>query len=85
MTPLLYLEIDLYLSFSLNTFLSSKIFWNGIIFPTYLLYIFLKYENEKFEGHQLESINYVEDIIKNNGGLILENLDQIAEFLNNKC
>ena len=27
----------------------------------------------------------VEDIIKNNGGLILENLDQIAEFLNNKC
>ena len=42
-------------------------------------------ENEKFEGHQLESINYVEDIIKNNGGLILENLDQIAEFLNNKC
>ena len=25
------------------------------------------------------------DIIKNNGGLILENLDQIAEFLNNKC
>lgn len=24
-------------------------------------------------------------IIKNNGGLILENLDQIAEFLNNKC
>ena len=48
MTPLLYLEIDLYLSFSLNTFLSSKIFWKGIIFPTYLLYIFLKYENEKF-------------------------------------
>ena len=44
-----------------------------------------EYENEKFEGHQLESINYVEDIIKNNGGLILENLDQIAEFLNNKC
>ena len=42
-------------------------------------------ENEKFEGHQLESINYVEDIIKNNGALILENLDQIAEFLNNKC
>ena len=27
----------------------------------------------------------IPNIIKNNGGLILENLDQIAEFLNNKC
>lgn len=54
--------------------------------PKKVIFCILKeYENEKFEGHQLESINYVEDIIKNNGGLILENLDQIAEFLNNKC
>ena len=36
--------------------------------PKKVIFCILKeYENEKFEGHQLESINYVEDIIKNNG------------------
>lgn len=44
-----------------------------------------EYENEKFEGHQLESIKCVKDIIKDNGGKILENLEQVAEFLNSKC
>lgn len=44
-----------------------------------------QFEKKKFEGHQLESINSVKDIIKDNGGKIFENLEQIATFLNDKC
>lgn len=44
-----------------------------------------QFEKKKFAGHQLESINSVKDIIKDNGGTIFENLEQIATFLNNKC
>lgn len=44
-----------------------------------------EFDNEKFEGHQLESINYVKDIVKDNGVKVFENLNQIATFLNSKC
>lgn len=41
--------------------------------------------DKKFEGHQLESINSVNDIIKDNGGKIFKNLEQVANFLNAQC
>lgn len=43
------------------------------------------FNGQKFGEHQLESLNYVKDIVKNNGGTIFETLEQIATYLNQKC
>lgn len=54
--------------------------------PEKVLFCILnEWDDKKFEGHQLESINHVEDIIKDNGGKVFENLEQIADFLNAQC
>ncbi len=43
------------------------------------------FNGQKFDKHQLESLNYVKDIVRNNGGIIFDNLEQIATYLNQRC
>ena len=50
-----------------------------------LFCVLYEWGDKKFEGHPLESINCVKDMIKDNGGKIFENLEQIADFLNSQC
>ncbi|MBS7020387.1 MAG: hypothetical protein KH135_00740 [Firmicutes bacterium] len=47
--------------------------------------ILYEYKNMKFEGHMLESIKSVSDIIKDNGVILLNDLNEIASFINNKA
>lgn len=47
-----------------------------------ILCILYEFENEKFEGHKLESIKAVGDIIRNNNCKILSDLESVANYLN---
>ena len=44
--------------------------------------VLYEFENEKFEGHKLESIKAVVDIIKDNNCKIFKDLESIANYLN---
>ncbi len=64
--------------------IASAVDYSNKVPEKVLFCILNEWNNQKFEGHQLESINSVKDIINDNGGRIFENLEQIAIFLNNK-
>lgn len=49
-----------------------------------LLCILEKDGNNKFTDHQVKSINKVADMVRKNGGMVFQNLDQVARFLNDK-
>ncbi len=52
-------------------------------FPEKILFTYSnEYENKKFTSHQIESLKVVEDIVRNNGGKVFKNLQEISEFLN---
>lgn len=65
--------------------IASAVDYSNKVPEKVLFCILNEWNNKKFEGHQLESINSVEDIIKDNGGKIFEDLKQIADFLNAQC
>ena len=53
-------------------------------FPNKLVFCVLyKCNDLKFEGHLLESIRSVEDIIKDNGCRVYNSLEDVANYLNN--
>ncbi len=53
-------------------------------FPNKLVFCILSECNDlKFEGHLLESIRSVEDIIKDNGCRVYDSLEDVANYLNN--
>ena len=41
-----------------------------------------KDDKEKFNEHQIKSLDMVKKMIKDNGGKVFETLDEVAEFLN---
>ncbi len=52
--------------------------------PSKLVFCVLyEYNDMKMEGHMLESIKSVEDIIKDNGCITFNNLTDVANYLNN--
>lgn len=65
--------------------IASAVDYSNKVPEKVLFCVLYEWHNKIFEGHQLESINSVKDIIKNNGGKVFENLEQIAMFLNDKC
>lgn len=65
--------------------IASAVDYSNKVPEKVLFCILYEWNNKKFEGHQLESINSVKDIIKENGGSIFNNLEEIAEFLNTYC
>lgn len=64
--------------------IASAVDYSNKVPEKILFCILYEWNNKKFEGHQLESINSVRDIISDNGGRFFGNLEQIAIFLNNK-
>lgn len=64
--------------------IASAVDYSNKVPKKVLFCILYEWNNQRFEGHQLESINSVKDIIENNGGRVFENLESIATFLNNK-
>jgi len=64
--------------------IASAVDYSNKVPEKILFCILYEWNNKKFEGHQLESINSVRDIISDNGGKIFEDLEQIATFLNSK-
>lgn len=64
--------------------IASAIDYSNKVPEKILFCILYEWNNKKFEGHQLESINSVKDIISDNGSRIFDDLEQIAIFLNNK-
>ncbi len=52
--------------------------------PSKLVFCVLyEYNDKQMEGHMLESIKSVEDIIKDNGCMTFNNLTDVANYLNN--
>ena len=45
--------------------------------------VLYEYNDMKMEGHMLESIKSVEDIIKDNGCITFNSLTDVANYLNN--
>ena len=53
-------------------------------YPKKLLFCAVEsFNNKKFSAHQWESMKVVKDIVMNNGGLVFETLDEIADYLKN--
>lgn len=65
------------------TAIASAVDYSNKVPKKIIFCVLYEYENEKFEGHKLESIKSVLDIIEENNCKIFESLDQIADFLNN--
>ena len=52
--------------------------------PEKLLFCYLpEYNNQKFNNHNLECMKAIKNLIKNNGAKVFDNLNKIADFLNN--
>ena len=52
--------------------------------PEKLLFCYLpEYNGKKFNKHNLECMKAIKNLIKNNGGKVFDNLNEIANFLNN--
>lgn len=53
--------------------------------PYKTIFCFLESENELiFESHQLKSLKQVAMMVEKNGATVLNNLDDVAEYLNSK-
>ena len=70
-------------SLCLSCIRKFKIINSDIRIQGYHVKVLYEYNDMKMEGHMLESIKSVEDIIKDNGCITFNSLTDVANYLNN--